>query len=123
MSLRVWSAFTETSVEAGSNRTVLGTSLLETTPSTKGNRDSLESVGLASPRLVLGLALSVVVTRVGGEDQNTIPNFINCSCTKEKAMKKSQPSPFTRSKAVQPPDQILERIRQRAYEMYELRGR
>jgi hypothetical protein len=61
--------------------------------------------------------------RVGGEDQNTIPDFINCSYTTEKAMKKSQPSPFTRSKAVQPPDQILERIRQRAYEMYELRGK
>jgi hypothetical protein len=38
-------------------------------------------------------------------------------------MKKPQPGPFTRSKAIQPPGQILERIRQRAYEMYELRGR
>ena len=38
-------------------------------------------------------------------------------------MKKPQPSPFTESNAVQPPDLIRERVRQRAYEMYELRGR
>jgi hypothetical protein len=38
-------------------------------------------------------------------------------------MKKAQPSPFTQSNAVQPPNQIQEQIRQRAYEMYELRGR
>ena len=38
-------------------------------------------------------------------------------------MKKPQPGPFTQSNAVQPPDQIAEQIRQRAYQMYELRGR
>ncbi len=38
-------------------------------------------------------------------------------------MKKPQLSPFTKSKVVQPPDQIQEGIRQRAHEMYELRGR
>jgi len=38
-------------------------------------------------------------------------------------MKKPETSPFTASKTVQPPDQIQGQIRQRAYEMYELRGR
>ena len=38
-------------------------------------------------------------------------------------MKKPQPSPFRTSQAVQPPDQIQERIRQRAHEIYEARGR
>jgi hypothetical protein len=38
-------------------------------------------------------------------------------------MKKPQPSPFGTSQAVQPPDQIQERIRQRAHEIYEARGR
>lgn len=38
-------------------------------------------------------------------------------------MNKPQPSPFTQSNTVQPPDLIQERVRQRAYEMYELRGR
>jgi hypothetical protein len=38
-------------------------------------------------------------------------------------MKKLQPSPFTQSRPVQPPDQIQERIRQRAHELYELRGK
>jgi len=38
-------------------------------------------------------------------------------------MKKPQASPFTQSNAVQSPDQIQGQIRQRAYEMYELRGR
>ena len=38
-------------------------------------------------------------------------------------MKKPEASPFTPSNTVQPPDQIQGQIRQRAYEMYELRGR
>jgi len=38
-------------------------------------------------------------------------------------MKKPETSPFTPSNTVQPPDQIQGQIRQRAYEMYELRGR
>jgi len=38
-------------------------------------------------------------------------------------MKKPQPSPFTQSNAVEPPDQIQGQIRQRAYEIYDLRGR
>ena len=38
-------------------------------------------------------------------------------------MKRPQPSPFTESNAVQPPHLIQERVRLRAYEMYELRGR
>jgi hypothetical protein len=38
-------------------------------------------------------------------------------------MKKPQTSPFVPSQAVQPPDQIQERIRQRAHEIYESRGR
>ena len=38
-------------------------------------------------------------------------------------MKKAQPSPLRTSQAVQPPDQIQERIRQRAHEIYEARGR
>jgi hypothetical protein len=38
-------------------------------------------------------------------------------------MEKPQPTPFTQSNAVQPPDQIQEQIRQRAYEIYELRGK
>ncbi len=38
-------------------------------------------------------------------------------------MKKAQHSPLTTSQAVQPPDQIQERIRQRAHEIYEARGR
>jgi hypothetical protein len=37
-------------------------------------------------------------------------------------MKKSQPSPFRTSQAVQLPDQIQELIRQRAHELYEARG-
>jgi hypothetical protein len=37
-------------------------------------------------------------------------------------MKKPQPSPFRTSQAVQRPDQIQERNRQRAYELYEARG-
>ena len=38
-------------------------------------------------------------------------------------MKKPQPNPFGTLQAVQPPDQIQERIRQRAHEIYEARGR
>jgi len=38
-------------------------------------------------------------------------------------MKKPATSSFTPSNTVQPPDQIQGQIRQRAYEMYELRGR
>jgi hypothetical protein len=38
-------------------------------------------------------------------------------------MKELQPSPFGTSQAVQPPDHIQERIRQRAHEIYEARGR
>ncbi|PYV67220.1 MAG: hypothetical protein DMG96_40015 [Acidobacteria bacterium] len=38
-------------------------------------------------------------------------------------MKKAQHSPLRTSQAVQPPDQIQERIRQRAHEIYEARGR
>ncbi len=38
-------------------------------------------------------------------------------------MKKPQPSPSRTSQAVQPPDQTQERIRQRAHEIYEARGR
>lgn len=38
-------------------------------------------------------------------------------------MKKPQPNPFSTSQAVQPPDQIQECIRKRAYEIYEARGR
>jgi hypothetical protein len=38
-------------------------------------------------------------------------------------MKKLQPSAFTESQAVQLPNQIHERIRQRAHELYELRGK
>jgi hypothetical protein len=38
-------------------------------------------------------------------------------------MEKAQPSPFRTSQAVQPPDQIEERIGQRAHEIYEARGR
>jgi Protein of unknown function (DUF2934) len=38
-------------------------------------------------------------------------------------MKKPQSVPFGTSQAVQPPDQIQERIRQRAHEIYEARGR
>jgi hypothetical protein len=38
-------------------------------------------------------------------------------------MKKPQPSLFVPSQAVQPPDQIQERIRQRAHEIYEALGR
>jgi hypothetical protein len=38
-------------------------------------------------------------------------------------MKKPQPSPFRTSQAVQPPDQIQERIRQRAHDIYEARRR
>ena len=38
-------------------------------------------------------------------------------------MKKAQDSPLRTSQAVQPPDQIQERIRQRAHEIYEARGR
>jgi hypothetical protein len=38
-------------------------------------------------------------------------------------VKKPQPNPFTPSNTVQPPDQIERQIRQRAYEMYVLRGR
>jgi hypothetical protein len=34
-------------------------------------------------------------------------------------MEKAQPSPFGTSQAVQPPDQIQERIRQRVHEIYE----
>jgi hypothetical protein len=38
-------------------------------------------------------------------------------------MNKPQLSPFTQSNAVQPQDQIQGQICQRAYEIYELRGR
>jgi TolA-binding protein len=38
-------------------------------------------------------------------------------------MEKPQPTHFTQSNAVQPPEQIQEQIRQRAYEIYELNGR
>jgi len=38
-------------------------------------------------------------------------------------MGKAQLSPFGTSQAVQPPDQIRERIRQRVPEIYEARGR
>ena len=38
-------------------------------------------------------------------------------------MKKAQHSPLRTSQVVQPPDQIQERIRQRAHEIYEARGR
>jgi hypothetical protein len=38
-------------------------------------------------------------------------------------MKNPKPSPFTQSQAVQSPDQIQERIRQRAHELYERRGK
>ena len=38
-------------------------------------------------------------------------------------MKKPQSNPFRTSQAIQPPDQIQERNRQRAYELYEARGR
>ena len=38
-------------------------------------------------------------------------------------MKKPQSIPFGTLQALQPPDQIQEQIRQRAYEIYEARGR
>ena len=38
-------------------------------------------------------------------------------------MKKPQTNPFGTLQAVQPPDQIQERIRQRDHEIYEARGR
>ena len=38
-------------------------------------------------------------------------------------MKKPQLNPFGTSQAVRPPDQIQERIRQRAHEIHEARGR
>jgi len=38
-------------------------------------------------------------------------------------VKKRQPNPFGTLQAVRPPDQIQERIRQRAHEIYEARGR
>jgi hypothetical protein len=38
-------------------------------------------------------------------------------------MKKPQPNPFSTLQVVQPPDQIQECIRKRAYEIYEARGR
>ena len=38
-------------------------------------------------------------------------------------MKKARHSPLRTSQAVQPLDQIQERIRQRAHEIYEARGR
>ena len=38
-------------------------------------------------------------------------------------MKKARHSPLRTSQVVQPPDQIQERIRQRAHEIYEARGR
>jgi hypothetical protein len=38
-------------------------------------------------------------------------------------MKRAQSIPFGTSQAVQPPDQIQDRIRQRAYEIYEAPGR
>jgi Protein of unknown function (DUF2934) len=37
-------------------------------------------------------------------------------------MKKAQSIPFPASQAVQPPNQIEDRIRQRAHEIYEPRG-
>ena len=38
-------------------------------------------------------------------------------------MKKPQSNPFGTLQATQPPDQIQERIRQRAHQIYEARGR
>jgi hypothetical protein len=38
-------------------------------------------------------------------------------------MKKPQPKPSKTPQTVQPPEQIQERIRQRAHEIYEARGR
>ncbi|MBZ5664148.1 MAG: DUF2934 domain-containing protein [Acidobacteriia bacterium] len=38
-------------------------------------------------------------------------------------MKKKQPTAPTRTEPVQSPEQLQEKIRHRAYELYELRGR
>jgi hypothetical protein len=181
MNLLPWSAFTETSVEAGNNRTRLGLDwigwklALKTTitrvkqipllaqffvsamefilhragtdlvlmtgalaillwggvwksrhihiASQKKLRQYLESADLMFARRVSFGFGSRRDREARTRRQSAISTATVAATSRNVTMKNPRPSPFTASQAVQPPDQIQECIRKRAYEIYEARGR
>src|SRR5882757_690960 len=149
MSLQVWFAFTETLVAAGNNSTRPRLDWLRLETWLNNNDDPSDADTLAGAvlylrrrvcpgaladrscahdwgthDLVMGRVVEAAMHSYAFEKRRSVCSSTTTSEPRRNlAMKKPQPSPFTQSNAVQPPDQIAEQIRQRAYQMYELRGR